>query len=93
MYNIIDFESDEEIHLKVKIRFFALYRDLVGSSEVECEIEPGDTVNTLIMKLKDRYHELPCTPAMIAVNAEYVESDFMLNDGDDIAVLPPFSGG
>lgn len=79
--------------MKVKVRFFALYRDLVGSSEVECEIEPGDTVSMLMMKLNHRFPDLPCTPAMIAVNAEYVESDFRLNDGDDIALLPPFSGG
>lgn len=79
--------------MKVTARFFARYREMVGNSEIEIEIEEGATVAALAQRLNQLYPELPSNPTMVAVNAEYVESDFRLSLGDEAAFLPPLSGG
>lgn len=79
--------------MKVTAKFFASYRELLGNSEVEVDVEERATVAHLVKKINQLYSVLPSTPVMIAVNAEYVEVDFRLSDGDEVAFLPPLSGG
>ncbi len=79
--------------MKVTVKFFARYRDIVGDSEIEFELEDGSTVASLIEKLLVQYLDFPGEPSMVAVNAEYVEPDLILYEGDEAAFFPPFSGG
>jgi len=79
--------------LKVKVRFFASYRELVGQSEIEIEIARDATVTNLAQELKQRFPNLPSPPLIAAVNAEYASPDCVLSDKDEVAFLPPMSGG
>ena len=79
--------------MKVTVKFFARYREIVGDAEIEVEIDNGATVAGLIAKLVGKYPGFPADPYMVAVNAEYVEPDTILHEGDEAAFFPPFSGG
>ena len=79
--------------MKVTVKFFARYREIVGESEIEVEIDNGANVASLIAKLVEKYPDFPTDPHMAAVNAEYVEPDTILHAGDEAAFFPPFSGG
>ena len=74
--------------------FFAFYRDLVGTDELEVELPEGSTVNDLASMIRRRpgAADLPEAP-VAAVNQEYVAGDTELRDGDEVAFIPPVAGG
>jgi molybdopterin synthase sulfur carrier subunit len=79
--------------MKVTVKFFARYRDIVAEPEIEVEVDNGATVGSLIAKLAEKYVDFLIDPSMVAVNAEYVDNAVTLSQGDEVAFLPPFSGG
>ncbi|MFC1993844.1 MoaD family protein [Chloroflexota bacterium] len=79
--------------MKVKVRFFASYRELVGQSEIEIEIAKGATVTLLAQEMEQRFSNLALSPLITAVNGDYASSDYVLSDKDEVAFLPPMSGG
>ena len=81
--------------MQVHARFFASYRDLIGSSSLDVEVPDGATVGELIRLLRSRgqpYEELPEEPA-VALNLSYSRLDAALTDGDEVAFIPPVAGG
>ncbi len=79
--------------MKITVRFFALYREVAGKSHVEFDVKPGATVGTLVERLRRDYPGLPDTSLIIAVNTDFAGPDRALKDGDEVALLPPMSGG
>ena len=79
--------------MKVTVRLFARYREIVRDAEITVEVGDGATVVILIEKLVGKYPDFPADPHMVAVNAEYVEPEMILHEGDEVAFFPPFSGG
>ncbi|MFQ5860428.1 MAG: molybdopterin converting factor subunit 1 [Dehalococcoidia bacterium] len=81
--------------MKIKVYLFAAYRELAGQREVELDLEPGSTVAALTGELRRRFPRLaPSTaPIVAAVNAEYAEPHQVLQEGDEVALIPPVSGG
>jgi molybdopterin synthase sulfur carrier subunit len=79
--------------VKVTVKFFARYRDIIGEPEIEVEVDNGANVASLIAKLADKHADFPADPSMVAVNAEYVDYAVTLSQGDEVAFFPPFSGG
>ncbi len=81
--------------MKVKVRFFALHRDIVGSPELELELPDGTTLGQLWARLGEQYPALvPATRSiMYARNESYASPDTVLQDGDEAAFIPPVSGG
>jgi MoaE-MoaD fusion protein len=81
--------------LKIKARFFGLYRELVGSSQVDLEIEDKISLVELKQKLFVSFPQLIAynDHILLAVNSEYGIAEQQLKDGDEVAVLPPLSGG
>ena len=79
--------------MKVKVRFFAACREIVGKSEMELELQEREPISSLIEKLQSDYPYLLTLPINVAVNAEYVERNYRLQDGDEVALIPPISGG
>ena len=79
--------------MKVKVCFFAACREIVGKSEMELELQEGEPISSLIETLQSDYHDFLTMPIKVAVNAEYVENDYRLQDGDEVALIPPVSGG
>ena len=81
--------------IAIRALFFASYRDRVGTKEVRVELPEGSTVEGLIEHLRDLgepYTGLPATPA-VALNRTYVGGGAPLDDGDEVAFIPPVAGG
>jgi molybdopterin synthase catalytic subunit len=81
--------------MRVRVLFFALYRDLAGTPDLEIDVPAGATARDAVRALRERddsYGRLPEAPA-IAVNEEYANLDAVLTDGDELALIPPVAGG
>ena len=80
----------------VKVKLFAMLRDKAGASEVILPEDPA-TVGDLIGLIGDRYPAikdmLSCGKILASVNHEFSKQDAPLKDGDEVALMPPFSGG
>jgi molybdopterin synthase sulfur carrier subunit len=82
---------------RVKIRFFASFREKIGLGEMYLEINHKTTVGHVIDRLTVLRGELRKLlkdgSAIIAVNQEVADPDSIVQDGDEIAIFPPVSGG
>ena len=81
------------IFMRVKVIFFARAYEIVGENEIEFEVEEGTNVSGLIVKLQSQFEGLLTLQFRVAVNADYVENDYILHDKDEVVVIPPISGG
>ncbi len=81
--------------MKVKVLFFGQLRELVGASEESVELPGGACVGDLIshyQKSVPRWQEFRASLA-VAVNEEYADAAAPLSGGDEVAFIPPVSGG
>jgi molybdopterin converting factor subunit 1 len=81
--------------MRVTIRLFARLRDLAGSGELVREVPGPATVHTI---WRDLVAEMPALgeyerTMSVAVNADYSRMSASVSDGDEVAFLPPVSGG
>ncbi len=60
---------------------------------MDFEILEGENVSGLLRRLQSQFHDLLSIQIRVAVNTEYVENSYELHDGDEVAVIPPVSGG
>ena len=81
--------------MKATVRLFAILREKAGTAELELELPERSTVADLLAMMESSYPNLSASAphTMIAVNTEYVESTHLLRDGDEVALIPPVSGG
>jgi molybdopterin converting factor subunit 1 len=81
--------------MRVTVRLFARLRDIAGSSELARDVEPGATIADLWRQLAGEFPELAQYERSIssAVNADYAKMTQVVGDGDEVAFLPPVSGG
>ncbi len=81
--------------MQVRTLFFASYRDLAGSDELTFELPSDATVSDLVQQLRasgPRWQSLPPAP-VVAVNMTYASLSTSLSEGDEVAFIPPVSGG
>ena len=80
---------------KVKVRLFARLGELAGTRETEVEIGEGLRAVDVYRLLCDEYPAMAGLNGslMYAVNAEYVDAEVPLREGDELALIPPVSGG
>ena len=77
----------------VTVRLFAALRELAGSSRVDAE---GETVGDVVRELSERFGERFANVASagsVVVDGERAEPSLRLAEGQDVALLPPVSGG
>jgi molybdopterin synthase catalytic subunit len=81
--------------MQVRLLFFATLKDIVGAREMRVELPPGATVSDVLTHLEKRYPRVKdYRPVVLtAVNEEYVEQSAPVQDGDEVAIFPPVSGG
>ena len=81
--------------MRVTVRLFARLRDIAGASELARDVDAGSTIRGVWRELAREYPELAAYERSIssAVNADYARMDQELRDGDEVAFLPPVSGG
>jgi sulfur-carrier protein len=81
--------------VRVTVRLFARLREIAGASELTRVVESGATVGSVWRDLAREHAELVQYERSIssAVNADYARMDRVLAEGDEVAFLPPVSGG
>ena len=81
--------------ITVTLRLFAVYRERVGSDCIEVTLPNGATVDDALKCLAEAHPAtVPLLPTtMVAVNQEYVERSHLLQAMDEVALIPPVSGG
>ncbi len=76
--------------MQVQIRLFAGLRERAGASEVALELPDGARVADALAELR---HLTGDVPVVMAVNQEYADAQLPLASGDELALIPPVSGG
>ncbi len=80
--------------MRVLVRLFASYREAAGVGRIDLELPQGSTVKDAIFRiLKDHPLVAEGRQVVIAKNRDYVTPDEPLADGDEVALIPPVSGG
>jgi molybdopterin converting factor subunit 1 len=81
--------------MRVRIRLFARLRDLAGASELDREVPAGATIGDVWRELAAEFPALRAYEATVssARNDDYARPTTPVADGDEIAFLPPVSGG
>lgn len=80
--------------MRVHVRLFAAYREAAGVGRLDLELRPGATANDAIAELSRKHPAITAGGSVvIAKNREYVTAAEPLVDGDEIALIPPVSGG
>jgi len=80
--------------VKIRIRLFASFREAARSGTLSKDVPDGSTVSDVVAALREEYALGPAAErALLAVNQEYVGGEYRLRDGDELALIPPVSGG
>ena len=81
--------------MRVTVRLFARLRDLAGSGELTREVGAPATAETVWRSLVTEFPALGDyeRTMSVAVNADYSQMQEEIRDGDEVAFLPPVSGG
>ena len=79
--------------LTIQVRCFASVRELLGTDALSVQLPVGSTVEALKRHLTERAADLARLPVAFAVNQDYATGDTVLKDGDEVAFIPPISGG
>jgi molybdopterin synthase catalytic subunit len=81
--------------MRIHVKLFAVLRERAGSEQLTLELAEGATVRAAVEQVGLR---MPMIRDLLprvafAVNRAYVKSDATLSDGDELALIPPVSGG
>lgn len=79
--------------MRVHVKFFAIFREMLGVKSEHKEIADGITVEQLWKEYAERHPRTSSMCAAYAVNQKLVSPDYVLKDGDEVGFLPPVSGG
>lgn len=81
--------------MKITVNLFAALTELLGQRQVTLDLAEDATVSLLWEQLASEYPSVtPFLPSLVcAVDEEFVSSDHTLRDGDEVAIIPPISGG
>ncbi len=81
--------------MRVKVRLFAQLRDVTQAADVDCTVDAPATVRDVWQTLVRQHPALAAFSSSLssAVNLAYVRMDAAVHEGDEVAFLPPVSGG
>src|SRR5262245_9815448 len=81
--------------MRVKVLFFGMLKDIVGQAEDRLTLEEGSSVGRLYELYAQRFPKLAehSSSLLFSRNQEFAQRGEPLEDGDEVAFLPPVSGG
>ena len=81
--------------MKVRVQFYAQLRDLARAQGAHVDLVDGAAVSNLLAQLYQRFPALRAQDKNILVGAgvEFVDRNYKLKSGDEIAIMPPVQGG
>jgi molybdopterin converting factor subunit 1 len=80
--------------MKLNVLGFGIAREIFGASEITLELPVAATVAELKFFLEEKYPRLKKLASyMVAVNDVYAQSEQVLSASEEIAIIPPVSGG
>ncbi|HLZ72547.1 MAG TPA: MoaD/ThiS family protein [Dehalococcoidia bacterium] len=81
--------------MQITVRLFAALAEGAGVRSFPLDVPPGARAAAVRSALQARYPQMQalCERSVFAVNAEYAAADRLLYDGDEVALIPPVSGG
>lgn len=78
----------------ISVLLFGIARDLTGQSTIAVPLSEEASVGDLLSQLRRQFPALTgIRSLLVAVNGEYAEAGQLLTDKDEIAIIPPVSGG
>lgn len=81
----------------VRIKLFAMLRDKAGTENIDLPLPEGGRVSDMVDVIIEKYPGLrepfSSRNVLVVVNQRYASVDTELSDGDELALLPPVSGG
>ncbi|OAY54496.1 molybdopterin synthase sulfur carrier subunit [Manihot esculenta] len=82
-------------NVKIKILFFARARDITGLTEMPLEVTTGSTTSDCLNKIVAKFPSLEEIRSCIvlALNEEYTTEASVVKEKDELAIIPPISGG
>ena len=80
---------------KIKVRLFAILREVVGEREITITVPSGVTVSYLNNEILKKYPQLNSfsNKFVTSVNCKVTTGDTIITSKDEVALLPPVSGG
>ncbi|MEM7757199.1 MAG: MoaD/ThiS family protein [Cyanobacteria bacterium P01_A01_bin.40] len=81
--------------IKIKVKLFAIYQEVFETSELDLVLSKQTSVGNVLESLIEQKPHLQQwrDVTRFGVNLQFVESDTLLQDGDEIVLIPPVSGG
>jgi molybdopterin synthase sulfur carrier subunit len=77
-----------------QLLLFGITKDIIGNSPFEFNLQGENTAGNLMKQLSSQYPTLTeLNSIALAVNGAYATNDTIINEGDEIALIPPVSGG
>lgn len=96
-YSNGDESGENKDSFTINILFFALARELVGQESIELSVSKNSTTKTVLNIVLGRYPRLTqlAESSIFAVNQEFIDqgTELQLSAGDEVAFIPPISGG
>ena len=86
-------DTASQPNICVHVRLFASYREAAGTNRLDTPLPSGARVRDLLELLTADLPALSRARGLIAVNQTYVNPEAELHDGDEVALIPPVSGG
>lgn len=85
----------KESKIKIKVKLFSIYQEVFDTSELNLYVTNKTSVGNVLASLIEQKPQLEKwqTVTRFGVNLQFVESDTLLNDGDEVVFIPPVSGG
>jgi molybdopterin converting factor subunit 1 len=80
--------------MEITVLAFGIAKDIFGSSSVKSDLPQNASIADLKISLEAEYPKLKQIASyMIAVNNEYAQDSLLITERDEVAVIPPVSGG
>lgn len=81
--------------MEVTIKLFARFKEVAGTGKLTEEVADGATISQLIALLREKFSNMPLVAerTLLSVNQEFATPETILQDGDEVAIFPPVSGG